>query len=443
MNGSKMQCPKRMRRAYLLLGGMLAWAAVCSGHGSATYTDMLRAKQSGAPNIILVAADGLGCGDLGCYGSKAARSPNVDRLASEGLRFTQAYGAAADFAVSQAVLLTGKAASQWKNRDASKGLLTAGDSTLAEVLQAAGYRTGAIGAWQLGTTNTAGLPWRQGFDEWFGSLDPRCSRELYPDHLWRNERRLPLPGNAGGKKGFYSPEAFTKAALNFIRSYRNFPFFLYLAHPIPHSDSQRVADLDASLGRLVQLLQELKLDECTLVWVTSVQPPPPGSPGEADSRRRTAGLRGAAGDLYEGGIRVPFLVHWKSRIPAGVVREDLLSLADVAPTLAELAQTSMPRQSNGLSVAGWLLGSGGTNRHEFLCWEGPGDGHAQAIREGEWKVVRHSTNQPVELYQLRLDPGEATNVATLHPDRVAALTARVREAELGRLLEDRQPAPGH
>jgi len=419
------------------------------------------------PNFVFVLADDLGYGDLGCYGQKMIRTPNLDRMAAEGLRFTQAYAGNAVCAPSRCVLLTGLHAGHALIRDnrevkpEGQHPLAEGTVTLARLLKAKGYATAVIGKWGLGPPGSEGDPLRQGFDHFFGYNCQRHAHNHYPSYLWRNERKVDLEGNDGkspvGKQ--YAHDLFEAEALDFIRSRRGGPFFLYLAFTIPHVALQvpedslsehrdrwedppytggrgylphpapraayaaMVGRMDRSVGRLLALLKELGLEEKTLVLFSSDNGPAPQGVGGSDSAFfRSAGpLRGLKGSLYEGGIRVPFLARWPGRVPAGAVSDLPVAFYDVLPTLCEAAGAEPPGETDGISFLPELLGKGGTKRHEFLYWEFPGYGGQQAVRLGDWKGIRRDLNKgrtEIELYNLAEDAGETADAASRNPETV-------------------------
>src|SRR5437867_10724556 len=198
----------------------------------------LRAAAPAKPNIIFILADDLGYGDLGCYGQKKIRTPNLDRLAAEGMRFTQCYAGSTVCAPSRCCLMTGMHTGHARIRGNARVPLESSDVTVAEMLKPAVYNTAIMGKWGLGDEGTAGVPNRHGFDEWFGYLDQVQAHNYYPEYLWRNQRQWQLRGNANGGKGQYSHDWFTRSATNFIRISQKHPFFLYLAYTIPHANNE-------------------------------------------------------------------------------------------------------------------------------------------------------------------------------------------------------------
>ena len=398
------------------------------------------------PNIILILADDLGYGDLGSYGQKFFKTPNLDRMALEGTRFTEFYAGAPVCAPSRASLMTGlhqghayvRGNTDVNNQRVS---LRPSDVTVAEVLKSAGYRTGIIGKWGLGEPDTAGVPNRKGFDYWFGYLNQNLAHNYYPDYLWRNEERVAIP------KGTYSHDLFTQEALDFIRREREHPFFLYLAYTIPHANNEltrktgngmevpsdapysnerwplqekdyaaMIWRMDADIGKIFALLKELNLDGETLVIFTSDNGPQGKDEGGYDQTffNSNGGLRGIKRELYEGGIREPLIVRWPGKVRAHEVSDHVWAQWDLLPTFADLAGVKPPVGIDGLSMLPALFGRRSSD-HEFLYWEFHEGGYAQAVRKGRWKAVRHGTSGSIELYDLQTDLKESNDRAAKQP----------------------------
>ncbi len=416
------------------------------------------------PNIVFIMADDLGYNDLGCYGQKRILTPRIDRLAREGMRFTQVYAGSTVCAPSRCCLMTGVHNGHARIRDniPHGTFLADEDVTLAEVLKQAGYRTGAIGKWSLGVHGSEGKPNDQGFDDWFGHLDQDQAHFYYPHYLWDNDRIRLLPGNRGEKKGQYTHDLFTERALRFIERSKGGPFFLYLAYTIPHwsdypgntpesqivpSDapySERdwpqveknyaamITRMDRDVGRIMDLIKRLGLDDKTIVFFTSDNGPCGGEERiHKPAFFKSAGaLRGLKRSLYEGGIRVPMIVRWPGQVPTGEVSEAVWAFWDVMPTLAELAGTTAPQGIDGLSVVPALMGKPLQKRHDYLYWD---YGHSrgnfmQAVRLGKWKGIRRRPANTMELYDLSKDLDESDDVAARHPDVVAEMAKAMDEA---------------
>jgi arylsulfatase A-like enzyme len=448
-----------------LLGVSLCLASVgLNAHGQGTANTLQATNLPPAPrrpSIILILADDLGYGDLGCYGQTLIKTPNLDQLAAEGMRFTQFYAGSTVCAPSRCSLMTGLHTGHAYIRGNGDQALRATDLTIAKVLKQGGFQTGLIGKWGLGNENTTGVPQSQGFDEFLGYLDQTHAHDYYTDHLWRYDSRTGYEGmtvlseNRAGRKGTYTHDLFTKAALNFIKinkpdhynKYR--PFFLFLAYTIPHANNEEgrrsgngmqvptdapygdqpwpqteknkaamITRMDGDIGRVMSLLKEIKIDDNTVVLFTSDNGPHKEGGSDAKYFQSSGKLRGIKRDLYEGGIRVPLIAHWPRRIKAGQVTDYAGAFWDILPTCAEIAGVPTPKAIDGISFLPTLRGQAQTNRHEFLYWEFHEGGFKQAARMGDWKAVRLKPNGPLELYNLKEDVSEKTNVAEKQPAMV-------------------------
>jgi len=409
------------------------------------------------PNIIFVMLDDAGIGDFGCYGQKQIRTPVMDRMAAEGMRFTQCYTGSPVCGPCRCILMTGLHSGHCTRRGnrttanppgsgKDRGLvpLRAEDFTVAAMLKKSGYVTGGFGKWGLGNPGTTGTPDRHGFDHFFGYLDQVHAHDYYTTHLWRDGENVPLPGNAGGAKKQYSHDLIAEAGLAFIKANKDRPFFLYLPYTLPHgkyvipSDAPYTSEgwpqqhrnyaamitrADRDVGRVLELLRALGLDERTIVFYTSDNGPNAPFVRQFHS---AAGLRGAKRSLYEGGIRMPMVVRWPGKVPAGVVSDFVWTFADFMPTAAALAGIEPPKGLDGMSVLPTLLGK--TQKpHEALYWEFHSPFH-QAVRMGDLKGVRFGTKMPLELYDLRADPAEKTDVAARQPAVVRKMEAFLKTA---------------
>ena len=431
--------------AWLVLG---AWGLTAATPLSGDHPLLKKLRPGTGPNIIFILADDLGYGDLGCYGQARIKTPNLDRLAAEGMRFTQCYAGSTVCAPSRACLMTGLHTGHARIRGNAAVPLRPEDLTVAEVLKQAGYQTGAFGKWGLGLANTTGTPNRQGFEEWFGYLSQTHAHDYYPTQLFRNE--LPpynLTENLEGKKGVYSHDLFTMAASNYVRVTYAVPFFLYLAYTIPHANNElgaktgngmeapsdepyskedwpqternkaaMITRLDRDVGLLLQQLKKLGADKDTVVFFTSDNGPHREGGVKPEFFQSAGPLRGIKRDLYEGGIRVPMIARWPGKIKAGAVSDQVWAFWDFLPTAAELAGAKPPANIDGLSMAPTLLGRRQTNQHAFLYWEFHEKGSKQAVRMGDWKAVRLAPGKALELYDLKGDLGEKTDVAAQHPE---------------------------
>ena len=410
----------------------------------------LLAAQSSKPNIIFIMADDMGYADAGAYGGKLIQTPNIDRLAREGLRFTQVYSGHPVCAPSRNVLMTGLHTGHTVVRGnfGATGVvgiaggkyrvpIRAEDVTVAEVLKQAGYATGITGKWGLGEPNTDGIPNKQGFDEWFGYLNQRRAHTYYPTFIWLNEAMFDLPGNQDGERGQYTHDLFTGFALNFIRRHAAETFFLYVPYTIPHaafevpslgayenkpwSPEQRayaamITRMDSHIGRILDLVAELGIAGNTVVFFTSDN----GAQNRYEDVFGSAGpFREQKGSVYEGGIRVPMIVRWPGRTPAGRTNNvTVWYFADFLPTAAAIAGAATPPNLDGVSVLPALLGEEQKLADRFLYWECPEQRFKRSARQGDWKAVYPGGGAPMELYNLAEDAGETRNLAAEHPDVV-------------------------
>ncbi len=409
------------------------------------------------PNIVYILADDLGYSDLGCYGQKLIRTPRIDRLAAEGMRFTQHYAGAPSCQPSRCVLFTGKHTGHARVRANSKLPLLPEDFTLCEMLLGKGYATGGVGKWGLGLEESTGAPWRKGMHDFFGYLDQTHAHTYYPDHLWKNDRRVEIPENQAGQRRTYSHDVLADAALDFIRRHRDRPFFFYGAFTIPHAEvtvphdslaeyldqwpepkafpgsktycpqdkpravrAAMITRFDRDVGRLLDLLDELGIADNTLVMFTSDNGPITAGGQDPEFFQSAGPLRGLKFSLYEGGIRVPLIARWPGRIARGSESHLVSDFADMFPTFAELAGATVPAGLDGISIVPTLLGQATRqSRRDYFYWEAAPQ---QAVRCGDWKLYRAALHKPAELYQLAEDLGETRNVADRYPEMAAKLT---------------------
>ena len=414
------------------------------------------------PNIIFIMADDLGYGDLGCYGQKEILTPNIDKLAVEGMRFTDCYTGSTVCAPSRSVLMTGQHTGHTRVRNNMAKVggtlvedngsperrvpLEAEDVTVAEVLKQAGYATGITGKWGLAEPNTDGVPNRQGFDEWLGYLNQRRAHTYYPPYLWRNEEKMMLETNADGRRGQYSHDMFTEFALDFVRRHKAAPFFLYLPYTIPHAKYEipstepytdrpwpadakvhaaMITQMDADVGRIMTLLKKLAIDEKTLVFFCSDNGAAKRWDGIFDS---SGPLRGHKTDLYEGGIRTPMIVRWPGKVPAGKTSDAPWYFADVMPTMADIAGATRPSNIDGISILPTLLGRRQRTDNRFLYWEFPAGKFQQAVRWRNYKAIRTAPDKPLELYDLSHDIAEKNDIAEENPDVIARIETYLKTA---------------
>jgi len=428
------------------------------------------APQERPPNVIFILADDLGYGELGSYGQTKIRTPVLDRMAAEGMRFTDFYCGNAVCAPSRCVLMTGKHAGHAYVRDNREALpegqvpIPADSVTIAELLKDKGYATAAIGKWGLGAPGSTGDPNRHGFDLYYGVNCQRVAHNHYPTYFYRNSERIALPGNDGTLKGKqYAQDLLEKESLDFIRTHADKPFFLYVPFLIPHVSLQVPEDslaeykglweetpytgdhgylphptpraahaamitrMDRSVGRILDLLATLKIDRDTMVMFSSDN----GSIDVAGGHdlaffQANGPLRSEKGYLYEGGIRIPCIARWPGHIAPGSVSHAPATFYDLLPTFCALGGANVPKDTDGRSIVPILTGASAAPPHEFLYWEFASYGGQQAVRMGDWKGVRVNLFKgkgELELYDLSKDLGEKENVAAQNPE----IAAKIRE----------------
>ncbi|RIH65529.1 N-acetylgalactosamine 6-sulfate sulfatase [Mariniphaga sediminis] len=417
------------------------------------------------PNIIFIMADDLGYGDLGCYGQERIKTPNIDKLASEGIRFTQAYAGGPVCTPSRSVLMTGLHNGHTPARDNIphySTYLQEDDVTVAEILKQAGYRCGGVGKWSLGDAGTVGAATNQGFDMWFGYLNQDHAHYYYTEYLddsYRpeNNYRCELPGNTETKQ-HYSHNLITDRALQFIRDSHSEPFFLYVAFTLPHFSSRSededrftvpstepygdknwdeqskkyaamVHMLDRDAGRIVDLVDELGMGDNTLIIFTSDN----GGHSAIWTDFNTNGpFRGYKGDLTEGGIRVPFIARWSGRIPEGKTSNEIIAFQDMMSTFAELAGVTPPETTDGISVVNRLTGKKQAKKHKYLYWDYGHcrDRYDQAVRFENWKGIRLGQHAKIQLYDLNNDMGETNDLAESYPEIVSKIEKIMDEAHV-------------
>ena len=394
------------------------------------------ARKRMLPNVIVIVADDLGLGDIGVYGQRRFQTPQLDRFAAEGMRFTRYYAGSSIGKASRGALLTGLHTGHSRIRGRGGHALALEDTTLGELAKRAGYRTCAIGKWGLGGPGSSGLPTVQGFDEWFGYLEDESVTNHFPSVLWRNQTRILFSENLN-EQAQYAPYLFTNAATNFVAGKavplnQREPFFLYIAYTLPHAPLQSPTDkpyqsedwprpqktlaamiyrLDRAVGRILGALRHFQLDKRTVVFFTSDNGPHAEEGIDPRFFDSTRGLRGRKGSLFEGGIRVPLLARWPGRIHAGVVSDHLCAAWDLFPTVADIVGIKATGNIDGISFLPTLLNRR-QRRHDYLYWEIHEAGHfARAIRRGHWKGIQTGVQQPLQLFHLGRDPAETVNLA--------------------------------
>ncbi|MBN2861930.1 MAG: arylsulfatase [Bacteroidales bacterium] len=463
---------KIFEKTRLILGLVPAIAVSCnSRQGEKTQTDK--------PNVILVLVDDMGYGDLSCFGQEKYCTPALDRMASEGIRFNNFYCGSTVSAPSRASLLTGMHTGHTSVRgNAPEQVMGDNEMTLAKVMKAAGYTTGCIGKWGIGHPPPADDPKRKGFDHFYGYINMMHAHNLYPEFLYRNGEKVLLnnklmiidgknpwensPEGTGVAeiKNEYVHDLFDQEAKSFIEKNKDNKFFLYLAYNVPHANNEKNPDgmevpdyyefagkdwpsqekgfaammrnIDKSMEMIFSKLKELKIDNRTLVIFCSDNGPHQEGGHQAEYFNSNGKYRGIKRDLYEGGIRTPFIVRWPGVIKAGSSSEHVAAFWDVLPTFCELTDVEKPDDTDGISFLNSILGKEQTDRHEYLYWEFYEQGGKQAILKDNWKAmrlnVRGDTDKIIfELYDLSVDPGETLNIAHKNPSIIE---------EFNKLFED-------
>jgi len=465
-----------------------------TGAAAAAATSVARAAESKRPpNIVFIMLDELGYYELSCMGHPVLETPNIDRMAAEGMRFTQALAGGPVCAPTRSCLMTGQHMGHTTVRtNGGYTPIRADDVTVAEVLKQAGYATGGFGKWGIGGRGTSGVPEKHGFDVFFGYYDQRHAHTYYPEYLIRNSEEVPLEGNTGD---FYTGKTHAQypifdEAVKFIEASKNRPFFCYCPWTPPHglwgipkdepswlkykdkpwTAGQRTPNdakvyaamvnlIDRQIGEILATLKKHKLDENTIVFVCGdnggqdyfrTKDRPRGFFAPNVDPRSGVEFRGQKGDLYEGGLRVPMIVRWPGNIRAGAVSDHLWYFPDVMPTFAELAGVAVPKSTDGISIVPTLLGGARRKQelHEYLYWEYGGQ---VAVRMGDWKAIKPRKKNTFELYDLGEDVSEKRNVADKHPDILAKMKDLARRAHtpprrgkvMNKALADKDHGAGH
>lgn len=442
-------------------------------------------KNAAQPNIVLIVADDLGYGDVGFNGQKLIKTPNLDRLAAQGMRFNQFYAGTTVCAPSRSALMTGQHTGHTYIRGNKEMIpegqqpLAASETTIAEVLKKAGYTTAAFGKWGLGPVGSEGDPLKQGFDYFYGYNCQKLAHRYYPAHLWENEKKIVLTENQNLQVAkTFAPDLIQQQTLTFIDKQNDKqPFFLFLPYILPHAEllvpddplleyykgkfpekpfkgadygvdakdggytsqpyphatfAAMVARLDKYVGEVMDKLKAKGLDKNTIIIFSSDNGPHVEGGADPVFFNSGGGLRGVKRDLYEGGIRVPFVVSWPGIIKPNTQSDFVGAFWDLVPTLAELAHTKVTSPTDGLSFVATLTGKGKQKQHEYLYWEFHEGGGKQAVRQGNWKAVKLNVNRPesskIELYDLTKDSSEQVDLSKQFPDKVAKMEALMKEA---------------
>jgi len=416
------------------------------------------------PNIVFIHADDLGYGDLSCTGQKKFATPRLDRMAAEGLRFTQYYAGSTVCAPSRCALMTGYHTGHAYVRGNADQPLRPEDVTVAELLQRGGYSTAMIGKWGLGLEKSTGAPNRKGFDYSFGYLDQVHAHKQYTDHLFRNGERVDLDAKE------WSNDLFTKETIDYVEKNKANPFFIYLNYTNPHAEllvpedslaeyrgkypekpfvngagdtpgvkgyrsqptphaayAAMVTRMDRDVGRILDAIKEKGLDESTLVIFTSDNGPHKEGGADPDFFQSYGPLRGIKRDLTEGGIREPMIARWPGKVAPGTTTDHVSAHWDFLPTACDLAGLKSPEGIDGLSYVPTLTGKD-QKAHEYLYWEFHESGFDQAVRMGDWKGIRNGLGEPLKVYNLKQDLHEDHDVAGENPGVVAKLEAQLKAA---------------
>lgn len=439
--------------------------------------------QQKKPNIVFILADDLGIGDIGVYGQKIIKTPNLDKLAQEGMRFTQFYAGTSVCAPSRASLMTGKHTGHTYIRG-NKEIMPEGQEPLADSintmamdLQKAGYVTGAFGKWGLGMVGTSGDPNRKGFDEFYGYNCQRQSHRYYPTHLWHNDQRIELTGNDLTAQAHYAPELIQEQTLAFLEDHQDKPFFLFVPTVLPHAElagpddefyemykdafpetahqgnaygplatvegytsvekpratfAAMVSRMDHYVGQIVQKLEELDLRENTIIIFSSDNGAHQEGGADPEFFESNAGFKGYKRSLYEGGLRTPLIVNWKNTILPGQLNKHIGAFWDMSSTLNALASTQAASPTDGISLKPTFLSEGKQKKHDYLYWEFHEDGGRQAVLQQGWKLIKQKVKTPkdayYELYHIDSDPKEQFNVAAKNKKMVKKLAKLIQEA---------------
>ncbi|EAZ80458.2 arylsulfatase [Algoriphagus machipongonensis] len=439
------------------------------------------------PNIIFILADDLGYGDLGFLGQEYIETPNIDRLAKEGMFFSDFYSGSTVCAPSRSSFLTGMHTGHTPIRGNSEvqpeGQFPMPDSvlTVAKVMKQAGYVTGAFGKWGLGFIGSTGEPASQGFEEFYGYNCQRYAHRYYPAYLWHNDEKIDLPGNDWTTKGDYAPDLIQEKTLEFIDENKENPFFLFMpivtphaelaapddeimekyramfpdekpyvagngadygpdmripgyqSQPYPHATfAAMVERIDRYVGEVLQKLESNGLSENTVIIFTSDNGAHREGGADPEFFDSNGKFRGFKRDLYEGGVRAPMIAWWPNKIKAGSTTDHVSAFWDLLPTFAAIGGEKITKSIDGISFLPTLLGEGNQQKHEFLYWEFHEQGGKQAVRQGNWKGVKlqvFGSDEPtLELYDLSKDPGETQNLASENPEKMEELKALMEQS---------------
>ena len=438
---------------YLLAAGTLA-------------TGLSLSADTKKPNIIYILADDAGIGDFGCYGGKHIKTPHIDKMAEEGMRFTNHYSGAASCAPSRSTLMTGMHLGHCYVRSNGGTAIRDQEVTVAEILKNEGYSTGCVGKWSLGDPGTSGVPTKQGFDMFCGYLDQRRAHRYYPNYIWKNDKKVELKNNSK-ERHTYIHDMFVNESKQFIKDNKEKPFFLYMALTLPHADldvpeeyikpyigklgpekaypkgyfnaqptpkaafAGMISLMDKDVGGILDLLKELKLDKNTIVMFSSDNGVHSEAGFHPEALNSNGDYRGYKRDIYDGGIHSPHIAWFPGKIKAGSVSNHISAFWDFLPTAVELAGAEVPKNTDGISYLPELTGKV-QKKHEYLYWHILEHGVCRAIRAGDWKLVqtkiKKNPDAPFELYNLKNDKSESKNLADQYPEKVAELKQFMTQA---------------
>ena len=454
-----------------------AFLSACFVTTTAAQVATQTVNQSNRPNVIYILADDLGYGDLSCYGQEKFKTPHIDALAKQGMKFTQHYSGSTVCAPSRCSLLTGlhtghcpvrgNAEVQPEGQDP----MPADTYTVARFMQESGYRTGCFGKWGLGAPGSVSEPLKMGFDRFYGYNCQRIAHCYYPAFLWNDDKREMLYGNVTNREKDYAPDFIHQQALEFIRENKDRPFFCYYAAVQPHADmvapksvmkkhsgkygqekpstggyrhqpepraafAAMMEILDEYVGDIMKELEAQGIADNTLIIFSSDNGPHVEGGHDPEYFNSNGDYRGHKRDLYEGGTRVPMIANWPGKIEAGSTSDFVSAFWDFMPTMADLTGQPLKVPTDGISMLPTLLGTKGQQQHKFLYWEFAERGGRVAVRMGKWKGVRYNAtanpDSPLELYDLSVDAGEVLNVASANPEIAS---------EMRILLEDVRTVP--
>lgn len=425
--------------------------------------------QQRKPNIVFILADDLGYADIGAYGQKIIKTPHLDTLAKQGMKFTAFYTGTSVCAPSRSSLLTGQHTGHTYIRG-NKELEPEGQEplvdsviTFAMQLQNAGYATGAFGKWGLGMVGTTGDPNKKGFDQFYGYNCQRQAHTYYPSHLWSNNEKIEFKD-----RNVYAADLIQEKTLAFIDEHKNEPFFLFVPTVLPHAElagpqdslyqryenqfdetpykhnhyanvdkpramyASMVTRLDMHVGQIIAKLDSLGLAENTIVMFASDNGAHKEGGADPDFFQSSGEFKGIKRSLYEGGLRTPFIAYWPTQIKANQVVHTPAAFWDIMPTVLELAQTPNDAYTDGVSIVPTLLGKGKQKKQDYYYWEFHEEGGRQAVRQGDWKLILQKVKSPkesyVELFNLKKDPSEKNNIADQNPKKVAQLKELIKQA---------------